>query len=79
MADLLPNLVFEGFTYLLVLLLHIFLGSGNDIYTNYKKWLEDRIGLLSTLENDARNIPLLAEVKLDDNLVAYDDAKKDVQ
>lgn len=86
MVDLLPKLIFKGFhTYLYshktapFLLLHILLVSENNNYTNYKKWLEARIELSSLLEDDARNMTLLDEVEIDDNLVAYDNVKKDVQ
>ena len=60
-------------------LLHILLGLGNDIYSKFKEWIDERIEKLSPEELEARNMTLLAEIKLDDILIKFDDLKKQVQ
>ena len=56
-------------------ILHLLLGLGNDIYANFKDFVNQRIERISTEELEARNMSFLSEIKYDDSVLAYEDSK----
>ena len=60
-------------------MLHVLLGLGNDVYSKFRDFMLQRIEKTSPEELEARNMSLLSELKYDESVVAFENAKQEVQ
>ena len=62
---------------ILLPILRLLLRVGNDICANFKCFIVQRTETLSSEEIEARNMSFLLELKCDESVVAFEDAKQE--
>ena len=71
-------ITFLPITSILLSTLHLLLGLGNNIFTNFKNFIVERVEKVLPEEKDTRNMTFLTKIKYEDAALLYFDSKASV-